>query len=316
MILRSFTWLSCLALALAPASAELGAQASGGERRMVARTGATCHASPDAASPVSHRYRITDVVRTTKQQRGSGRTWYFDFSRSNGSSPCWIDGALTVPFNGTEDVAYAAVVDAALATRGITFDALAELIVLLEMRDPSSSQKPLVERYPLLAYKRLVLVDTAATMVQRAPYPYNLVWIAAHQQLLGYNEPQGMYHVPGTRFRALVEANSRTAWADDAAWTSATRDLGGDECSPSCYLDYIMRGPAEYWTRFSSGRHITEALAMGEGLMRGAFATMSEGPPSKAEIDDVRRSLAKVATPARKKLLQSLDSLERLIKPD
>src|SRR5258708_18268948 len=224
------------------------AQAAMDSLRIVLETGATCHAKPDEQGAIAHRYHVGDIVHASQSTQGMGRrAWYFDGWRVMGISPsCWIDGKVTVPFDSRQpEPAYVALADHLLGRTSVPFAEYVELINKLETRPPYEAKaKSLVERFPVLAFKRLQLIDGAAQPRSRLPEEYAPLrdaWITAHRDALAYFESGDLWYVPADRYWSLFELNKDAPWAEDAVWAGEQVRDGQEECYADCHLAMIMR---------------------------------------------------------------------------
>ncbi|MFI5230525.1 MAG: hypothetical protein ACHQWU_15740 [Gemmatimonadales bacterium] len=290
--------------------------------RLVVATGSTCHSLPDEQAPIAERYHLGDVVGASKSTRGSGnQTWYFDAWRVMGISPtCWVPASATTPFDPRHhEASFAAVVDRVLA-RGdsASFESLVEAENFLEAPNPYAGvdRSPL-DGSPLLHFRRLLLIERAASRLDTRRVddaPLERAWLLAHSDLLVFYDSQAIWHIDPSAYWKLYDANVVAPWADELAWHAAQLDPPGDECGADCYLAWIGYGPQQYWTRRPMGASIDKALVLGARLASDAIGAVGEEPPTRAAIDAVRASLARVESSAKRPLLDRLTQLDRAVK--
>jgi len=290
--------------------------------RLVVVTGATCHTLPDPGSPIAQRYHIGDVIGASKSTRGpGGRVWYFDSWRVTGISPtCWAPANVTVPFSREHpESGFAAVTKYILALDTASFETLVDAENFLE--EPNHyggpGESPLATS-GLLQFERLQLVERAARLVDAhalGDAPLKRAWIIAHRDVLAFAEPDAMWLVPNEHYWKLYDAHVGAPWAEELAWHAAQRTPPGDECGADCFLGMIAYGPQQYWTRLPSGPSIHKALTLALQLADNAIEAIEEEAPTRAAIDGVRLSLARVGAPEKLALLDRLARLDRAVKP-
>jgi hypothetical protein len=311
-----------VALAISIA-ARLPAQHPPDSLRLIVATGTTCHTLPDADSPIAERYHLGDVVGASTSTKGSGgRIWYFDAWRVKGISPsCWVPANVSVPFDREHpESGFATVAERVLAVDSASFDMLVEAENFLVEPNPFDSgigPSPIATS-GLLQFRRLVLVERASRMVSAYGMqgaPLQRAWILAHRDILGYAEADAMWFVPNEQFWKLFDANVGAPWAEDLAWHAAQRTPPGDECGADCFLGMIAYGPQQYWTRLPNGRSIGKVLTLATRLADEAITGIQEEPPTRAAIDGVRSSLARVGASEKLALLDRLARLDRAVKP-
>lgn len=291
--------------------------------RVVLKTGARCHTETALQSPAAYVYHIGDTVHASQWKQVNGRrTWYFDSWRVMGVSPsCWIDGRETTPLDPAHpDIAYVVVADSLLARPDATFDDYVELLAGFEARPRYAADgKSLADRFPVIRYKSLQLIERAAGLANRwsaADAPLRRAWIVAHQNVLSYYEPDAAWNVPTARYWALLDGNEVASWAEGLAWTAAQKIPGSDECYADCFLSMIADAPQQYWMRFPAGAHIGAALRRADSLAVFALRNVTEEPPTKKLIATIRMSLAPVSAPEKAHLLDLLTQLDRVAKPN
>lgn len=314
---------NAVAIAISIAATLPAQQASPDSLRLILATGTTCHTLLERDSPIAARYHLGDVVGASKSAKGvGGRLWYFDSWHVTGISPsCWLPANATVPFSHDHpEPAFAAVADHVLA-RGdsASFETLVETENFLMAPNPyaGAGQSPLATS-GLLQFRRLVLIERASSLVtafhvQDAPLEH--AWILAHRDFLRFAEPDAMWFVPNEHFWKLYDANAGAPWAEELAWYAAQRTPPSDECGADCFLGMIAYGPQQYWTRLPNGRSIDKVLTLATRLTDEAIAGTGEEPPTRAAIDGVRRSLARVGAPGKQAVLDRLAQLDRAVKP-
>jgi hypothetical protein len=299
-------------------SSRLLAQAPVNSVRMVLTTETTCHALPDDGSASVERYHAGAIVHSSKSALDEvHRIWYVDSRRVD----CWVLGAATVAYDPKHpELAYAAIVDHLLArTDDVSFADYAEIQNLLEARD-RYDDKPaaVIQRFPLVRFKSLLLIDKALGHFlwgRTQDDPGKQAWVNAHKNQLYYFEPDGAWYLLASEFWALHDQNKDAPWADDLAWAAARRPQPSDECGADCFLSKVADGPQMYWARHPAGTHIMPALALADTLAAYAIKNAAEDAPTRAMIDSVRVSLARVTAPGKAHLLDQLAKLDRLVKP-
>jgi hypothetical protein len=299
------------------------AQAPGSDslRRVVA-TGVTCHSLPDPGSPIAQRYHIGEVIGASKSTKGlGGRIWYFDSWRVNGISPtCWLPVNVTAPFDRQHpESGFAAVAQYTLTRDTASFETLvdAENFLLEPNRYGGLGDSPLATS-GLLQFRRLQLVERAAKLVDSHSLedaPVKRAWVIAHGDVLYFFEPDARWFVANERYWALYDANRTAPWSEELAAYAAQRVPPSDECGSDCFLSMIAEGPQQYWTRLPSGPSIHKALTLSLQLADNAIEAIEEEAPTRAAIDGVRLSLARVGAPEKLALLDRLARLDRAVKP-
>jgi hypothetical protein len=290
--------------------------------RLVVATGATCHSLPDESSPIAQRYHLGDVVGASKSTKGpGGRTWYFDSWRVMGISPtCWLPANATVPFSRDRpEQGFAAVAQYTLAHDTASFEALvdAENFLVEPNHYGTVGESPLPTS-GLLQFRRLQLIERAAKLVDAhglEDAPVKRAWVIAHRDVPYFFEPDARWFVANEKYWALYDANQRAPWAEELAAYAGQRVLPADECGSDCFLSMIAGGPQQYWTRLPNGPSIRKALSLALELADYAIKAIDEEAPTRAAIDSVRSSLARVGAPEQLALLDRLARLDRAVKP-
>lgn len=292
--------------------------------RLIASTGATCHSFPDDEAPIATHYHLGDVVSASTSAQGQGVLWYFDAWRVKGISPtCWVRASATVPLEADHhDAAYAAIVDRLLARDTTSFETLVAVENLLVAPNPYSGagmDRPPFEASGLLRYKRLLLIERAASLLRGmtiADAPLKQAWVLAHGDILYYHDPSAMWFVANDKFWAVYDANRNAPWAGELASYAAQRNPpSGDECDADCYLWMLTQGSQQYWMRLPNGPTIAKALTIATQFADDAIQGIGEGPPTRPALDTVRKSLTRVVAPEKQALLDRLVRLQRAVKP-
>jgi hypothetical protein len=231
-----------------------------------------------------------------------------------GSSPVLAQG-LEPPQDLARppEIHYAERADALLRAKPAQ-GAFIDLISLLEAKDEKG--QTLSDRFPILAYKRLQLIDRVAPTIGRRQESdaFARAWLKAHADVMFHWDPGGMWSLSATPLFRLVDANPTAPWAEEATWLAANLIPGGDECDADCFLAWIFDRPAQYWSRFPNGKHAMNALAKGDTLVKRAIKYVGDGPPTQAMIDSVRISLTRVAPDKKARLLAQLTELQKHVK--
>lgn len=291
--------------------------------RLILTTGTTCHTRPDVNSPIAHRYHLGEEISASKSTKDpGGGIWHFDAWEVTGSSPsCWVPATATVPFDRDHpDSGFAAVADHALASGDrATVAKLVEAENFLVDSDAfveNTGRSP-IGTSGLLQFRRLLIVERVTSLVTAHTVrdaPLERAWILAHRDMLGFSDPSAMWFVPNELYWKVYDANLGAPWGEELAWHAAQRTPPGDECGADCFLGMIAYGPQQYWTRLPNGRSIGKVLALAIRLADDAIQGIDEEAPTRAAIDGVRSSLARVASPEKQALLDRLARLDRAVK--
>ena len=310
-----------IAAALALPAIVAGQSATGAGDRIVLSTGVRCHTSPDG--PVSAtRLHAGDIFSKPAVKFGPP-IWYFDANLGEfGSRGCWIPGEATAAFDRLHpEAGYAAVVNHLLSrTDTVPFAEYVEVQNILEaVPSPAGDSLSMIDRYPLLRFRSLQLIDRALPFLRwrRNPdAPLTEAWLAAHKPLLEYGEPSAIWQVTARSYWNIFDKHPNEPWSEELAWVAAQYVGDGDECDADCFLRVIRSGAEQYWIRLPHGAHVPQALARADTLAASALRDGApEGAPTLPAIESVRKSLSAVTAPGKVHLLSLLDELQQKVAP-
>jgi hypothetical protein len=155
------------------------------------------------------------------------------------------------------------------------------------------------------------------------PSPAQRSWLDAHQDLVVYHEPAGIWIVTSAVAWRTHDENRASAAADDIAWFAVTNGLPGEcEGYVPCYLFRLGSLEGTYLARHPQGRHGGEALGridemlaiiLDDLLKRADAKDFMKVPDDCAEVVQsartIRASAARVVHPSTAKVLAGLDRL-------
>ena len=127
----------------------------------------------------------------------------------------------------------------------------------------------------------------------------------------GYFEPDDEWYIRPEPYWSLFEKNKDAPWAEEIANTVGLRVIPSDECYSECALSKIVQGPLQYWTRYPNGKSIHEALQKAISHATYAVETSIYNAPPQPTLNEIRRSLANVTVPEKRRLLDLLDEADR-----
>ena len=277
---------------------------------MVIGTNVVCRAQPSRNAPKVVTLRLGEIRGFSREARAEGGIWYFDEGRPS----CWVPGPLTAEFvAGKPESALLAVADHILQRKDpVTFGEYVEAEHLLLNEAFSSS----LQSSGLLQFRRLQIVER----VTRVPSalgrivdtdPLKKAWFIAHRDLLRYFEPDDAWYIRPQPYWSLFEKNKDAQWAEQIATTVALRVISSDECYSDCSLSKIVQGPLQYWTRYPNGKSIHEALQKAISHATYVVETSIYNAPPQPTLNEIRRSLANVTAPEKRRLLDLLDEADR-----
>jgi len=277
---------------------------------MVIGTNVVCRAQPSRNAPKVVTLRLGEIRGFSREARAEGGIWYFDEGRPS----CWLPGPLTAEFvAGKPESALLAVADHILQRKDpVTFGEYVEAENLLLNEAFSSS----LQSSGLLQFRRLQIVER----VTRVPSalgrivftdPLKRAWFIAHRDFLRYFEPDDEWYIRPEPYWSLFEKNKDAPWAEEIASTVGLRVIPSDECYSDCALSKIVQGPLQYWTRYPNGNSIREALQKAISHATYAIETSIYNAPPQPTLNEIRRSLANVTAPEKRRLFDLLDEADR-----
>jgi len=292
--------------------------------RFVVDTNVACHVDPNLASATADRVPLGSMMHVTRTVQIDGTGWYFDGWRVTSSRPvCWVYGPNTFVWDGKDPKALALeILNHALARKGAKLNDYVEAENFLLATVPGWRLPPGgIQISGLLGFRYLQVLDRALASADRnvgmGGNPLQEAWIEGHGGLVEYFEPGALWHVPASRYWTLLEANKDAVWVEELAWVAASLPIYGDECYSECLLDSVLAGPAQYWKRFPSGLHITEALGLAAPQIQQAAAGAcqpgfeEDSLVHRQVVTDVRGSLSSVTSSGKGQVLKFLDDIER-----
>ena len=279
---------------------------------MVIGTNVVCRAQPSRNAPKVVTLRLGEIRGFSREARGDGGIWYFN---DGGRLSCWVPGPLTAEFVADKpESALLAVADHILQRKDpVTFGEYveAENLLLNESLFFSSLQSS-----GLLQFRRLQIVERVTKVpsaLGRIVFmdPLKRAWFIAHRDNLRYFEPDDEWFIRPEPYWSLFEKNKDAAWAEELASFVALRVIPSDECYAECALSKIVQGPLQYWTRYPNGKSIHEALQKAISHATYAVETSIYNAPPQPTLNEIRRSLANVTAPEKRRLLDLLDEADR-----
>jgi hypothetical protein len=315
MVRFGLLWLVSLAVLYAQdvlSIGEYGYRVRQGDR-IVIDTNLRCRANPSLDSSVSGRLALGEPVTPgiVDEEALVGKVkWY----RIKGSR-CWIYGPATFLWNTSDREPLALAILDRLTKKDVRFEDFlaAEQVMVDSFGWKLDGQNARVSAR--LRFKILQMLDTAASF-EDSFSPAFRSWQELHGGLLrNAPEPnQSAVTVPPEEYWRLFDANRNEPGADDVAWYASSWGPYSDECGAACFLDWVMRRQAQYWTRLPNGTHIRAALetANGDVWARGRYACESDfDSVSIEDVVAIKKSLSAVTHPAKQVLLKSLDEIAR-----
>ena len=288
-------------------------------RLLVVDTGARCRERPDVSLPVSRRVPLGAEVwaKTTV----SSVTWYWvNFD----GKACFVSEMATSPIPQQERASVqrtsVLVLERVLSRKDATVADYAEVETFLmeiasDWRSPETrlSAMPGLEQFRYLQIVDRVLANDDFNTSFRSD-PMVRYWFDSHRKLLEYFEPDGEFLVPDDAYWRIFDENQDQPWAEELMWYASGRPVHIEECFSSCQFDLIMRRQAQYWTHFPAGPHVDESLTTATKPIRELVDDACTPDPTSIDHKAVAAmldGLAKVTSPVKRDLLQSLDEMAR-----
>ncbi len=208
---------------------------------------------------------------------------------------------------------------AKLEAKDADFKTRVELFDLIEQTSTHLTDREQQARFALY---RLRVADMIGNLAVPKHYPDDPLgaWIAAHQDLLEYQEICGQWRSKRATVLAIHDRYRTTAAADDIAWFAVDIGICGDcEGDAVCYLHWKNELDGEYLRSHPNGRHVASVVAdvaSGlSGLFRGTSGWEDVDEAQCAELHkflDPLRSAINASSAADKAANAALD---RYVKP-
>lgn len=148
-------------------------------------------------------------------------------------------------------------------------------------------------------------------------------WLDAHDDLVVYHEPGGMWILQNTAVWRAHDENRQSTAADEIAWLAVENGLPGEcEGYVPCYLSKLGALHGEYLARHPGGRHAADALdrmdemlaiVLDDLLKRRDASDFLKVPDDCADVrqmtGSLRATVSRVASPKGAKVIEELDRL-------
>lgn len=283
---------------------------AGDGARVVVETGVTCEVLPGVKVSIP----VGMPMRSATELHEDGETFYAGYPVMAPNSRCRVSGRATDVWHVAEpDRLLLAILDHALAKKEATFDDLVSAENYLISADARwRNQAGRDQISGLLQFRWLQLISRAISLEGfNEEIPLVESWILSKGELLDKFPPTEEWSVPTPYFWRLYDSSRTAPWAEELAWFVARLPVQHDECETTCILGgYIKARSLQYWTRFPSGPHISEALAQASSHLRQVDPAICSKDDLKL-LADIRDSLSNVTHPTKYEILKSLADLER-----
>jgi hypothetical protein len=280
--------------------------------RVIVDAGVTCDVLPG----VSEAIPLGMPILVVAEAKADGDTWYIGYPAMSPNSRCRFYGPGTAVWHKSDpDSLRLAVLDHALARKDVTFEELVAVENYLIGTDARWRTEPgRAQISGQLQFRWLQVISLAVGLEgfrSRASEPLVESWILNHGEMIELFQPSGERYVPTEYFWKIYDSNPLAPGAEELAWFVANLPVQHDECETTCILGgYIGNRVLQYWTRFPSGPHVAEALAIASENLRHVDAQICDQEDLKI-VADIRDSLSKVKHPTKEKILQSLGEIEK-----
>lgn len=280
--------------------------------RVIVDTNVKCDHSNVPAS--SYIVPVGMPIRIIQEVKADGSTWYVAYPGMAPNSSCRVYGPSTAVWHKSDpDSLVLAILDHILARKDVGFDEFVEIenyLIDIDPRWKSDSGRKQISG--LLQFRWLQLLSRAVRA--NGFNPENTLiefWILNHGELLAEFGPSEEWYVPPNYFWQLFDSNKTSTWSEELAWFVANLPVQHDECEDVCILGaYVENRFLQYWTRFPSGPHISEALAHAGEKIRGVVGGECESKDELKLVAAIRASLSKVTHPSKQEILKSLAEIE------